>query len=56
MFQIWELTSAWQGIVRWLAHKERQMGIELTYVAEESRAQVLQLTEGSAHFIPGTTG
>jgi YesN/AraC family two-component response regulator len=41
-----------QGIVRWLAYPERQMGIELTYVAEKSRARLVQLTERSASFLP----
>lgn len=45
-----------QGMVRWLAHKENQAGIELTYVAEKSLARVLQLTEESDSFIPRTTG
>jgi CheY-like chemotaxis protein len=43
-----------QGIVRWLAHQERQMGIELTYVAEKSRARAVQLTERSVSFLPRT--
>ena len=45
-----------QGIVRWLAHQESLMGIELTCVAEASRARVVELTERSAAFIPRTTG
>jgi CheY-like chemotaxis protein len=45
-----------EGMVRWLAPEERQMGIELIYVAEAARARALQLTEHSTSFIPGTTG
>jgi CheY-like chemotaxis protein len=41
-----------QGIVRWSAHQGGQVGIELTYVAEESRTRVLQLTDQSVSFIP----
>jgi CheY-like chemotaxis protein len=45
-----------QGIVRWLANEENQMGIELTYVAEHSRARAIELTKGAFCFIPRTTG
>jgi two-component system chemotaxis response regulator CheY len=45
-----------QGIVRWLAHQEDQIGIELAYVAEASRARVIQLTEAAVSFIPRATG
>jgi CheY-like chemotaxis protein len=41
-----------QGIVRWLLPEANHVGIELTYVAEESRARVLQLTNHSASYIP----
>ena len=41
-----------QGIVRWLVHEANQVGIELTYVAKESRERVLQLTDQSVSFIP----
>jgi len=44
------------GIVRWLAHKEDQMGIELTYVVEGSRARLIELTEATVSFIPASTG
>jgi CheY-like chemotaxis protein len=44
-----------QGVVRWLAHKENQAGIELTYVAERSLSRALQLTAAAASFIPSTT-
>jgi CheY-like chemotaxis protein len=41
-----------QGIVRWSAREGNQVGVELTYVADESREKVLQLTAPSASFIP----
>jgi CheY-like chemotaxis protein len=44
-----------QGVIRWLANEENQMGVELTYVAEKSRARAVQLTEGASTFIPRTT-
>jgi hypothetical protein len=43
-----------QGAVRW--SEENQMGIELTYVAEQSRTRAVQITEKSSAFIPRTTG
>ena len=45
-----------QGVVRWLAHEEDQIGIELTYVAEQSLARAIQLTDRSVSFIPRITG
>jgi CheY-like chemotaxis protein len=45
-----------QGVVRWLAHREDEMGIELTYVAESSRARVSELAQAAISFIPRTTG
>jgi CheY-like chemotaxis protein len=45
-----------QGAVRWLANRENQMGIELTYVAEPSIERAIDLTRGAAAFIPRTTG
>jgi CheY-like chemotaxis protein len=45
-----------QGVVRWLAHREDEMGIELTYVAESSRARVIELAQAAISFIPRTTG
>ncbi len=39
-----------QGIVRWLSLGEA--GVELTYVAEEARAQVVQLAGHAVPFIP----
>src|ERR1035437_2384057 len=45
-----------QGVVRWLAHEEGQIGIELTYVAEQSLARAIQLTDRSVSFIPRITG
>ncbi len=45
-----------QGVVRWLAYEENQVGIEFTYVAEQSRARVVQLTSNAVCFIPCTTG
>jgi CheY-like chemotaxis protein len=44
-----------QGIVRWLMHREDQIGIELTYVAESSRSRVIDLAEAAVSFIPQTT-
>jgi len=41
-----------QGIVRWLGNEANQVGVELTYVAKESRERLLQLTEQAAPFIP----
>jgi CheY-like chemotaxis protein len=45
-----------QGIVRWLASRENQVGVELTYVAEPSRAHAIELTENATAFIPRSTG
>jgi CheY-like chemotaxis protein len=45
-----------QGVVRWMSNRENQMGVELTYVAEPSRARVIELTEDTAAFIPRSTG
>ena len=44
-----------QGVVRWVANEDNQMGIELTYVAEKSRPRAVQLTQGAGCFIPRTT-
>jgi len=44
-----------QGVIRWLANHENQVGVELTYVADESRARAVQLTERARAFIPRTT-
>lgn len=44
-----------QGIIQWLANEEKQMGVELTYVAEKSRTRTIQLTQGIGSFIPRTT-
>ena len=55
-FQADGYTLTGQGIVRWLAHKEDQMGIELTYVSEGSRARLVELTKGAVSFIPASTG
>jgi CheY-like chemotaxis protein len=44
-----------QGVIRWLAAEDNQMGVELTYVAEKSRARAVQLTERASSFIPRTT-
>jgi CheY-like chemotaxis protein len=44
-----------QGVIRWLATKDNQMGVELTYIAEKSRARAVQLTERASSFIPRTT-
>jgi CheY-like chemotaxis protein len=44
-----------QGVIRWLAIEDKQMGVELTYVAEKSRARAVKLTERASSFIPRTT-
>jgi len=44
-----------QGVIRWLANHENQVGVELTYVADKSRARAVQLTERARAFIPRTT-
>jgi CheY-like chemotaxis protein len=44
-----------QGVIRWLAIEDNQMGVELTYVAEKSRARAVKLTERASSFIPRTT-
>ena len=43
-----------QGLVRWL--EQGQIGVELTYVDQGSRARVVELAERSVAFIPKTTG
>lgn len=50
-----EYAFSGQGIVRWLMHREAQIGIELTYVAESSRSRVIDLAETAVSFIPQTT-
>jgi CheY-like chemotaxis protein len=45
-----------QGLVRWLAHQDNQIGIEFTYVAEASRERLIKLAEAAVSFIPSTTG
>jgi CheY-like chemotaxis protein len=44
-----------QGVIRWLATEDSQMGVEFTYVAKKSRARAVQLTERAGSFIPRTT-
>jgi CheY-like chemotaxis protein len=44
-----------QGIIQWLAVEEERMGVEINYVARESRPRTIQLTEEAASFIPRTT-
>ena len=44
-----------QGVIRWLATEDSQMGVEFTYVAKKSRARAVQLTERASSFIPRTT-
>lgn len=44
-----------QGIIQWVATAEEQMGIELIYVAQKSRARAIELTEGASSFIPRST-
>jgi CheY-like chemotaxis protein len=44
-----------QGVIRWLATEDNQMGVELTYIAEKSRARAVKLTEKASSFIPRTT-
>jgi CheY-like chemotaxis protein len=51
-FKADEYVLSGQGIVRWLEHQGNQVGVELTYVAKESRERVLQLTARSVSFIP----
>src|SRR5205814_426559 len=45
-----------QGIVRWLAHQDDQIGIELTNVAGASRARLIKLVQSAVSVIPRTTG
>ena len=45
-----------QGIIRWLAHQDDQIGIELTYVTEASRARLIEVVQPAVSFIPRTTG
>lgn len=47
-----------QGVVRWAAPQDRQVGIEITHVDDASRAWVIDLVEQSRpiSFIPGSTG
>jgi hypothetical protein len=49
-------TLSGQGIVRWVAPQDDQIGVELTYVAKASRARVIELVKPAVSFIPGTTG
>lgn len=52
-FQADRFVLSGQGIVRWLSVD--QAGIELTYVAEEARARVVQLAAHAVAFIPKGT-
>lgn len=47
-----------EGVVRWIAPEEGQVGIEITHVDDVSRAWVLDLVRRSAPlpFIPASTG
>lgn len=45
-----------QGIVRWLSHQDDLIGIELTYIAEASRARLIELVQSAVSVIPRTTG
>jgi CheY-like chemotaxis protein len=49
-------TLSGQGIVRWVAHQDDQIGVELTYSAEASRARLIELGKHAGSFIPRTTG
>jgi two-component system chemotaxis response regulator CheY len=42
-----------QGVVRW--NEDNQIGVELTYVADESRERAVQLCKRATAFIPRTT-
>ena len=46
-----------QGIVRWIASSEAEVGVEITYIDEHNRAWILSLTgpNTSLSFIPRTT-
>jgi len=50
-----EYVLSGQGVIRWLASEENQMGVELTYVADKSRARAIKLMERASSFIPRTT-
>jgi DNA-binding response OmpR family regulator len=51
-FKAEQYSLSGQGIVRWLVNESNQVGVELTYVNNESRVRVLQLTEPAVCFIP----
>jgi len=55
-FRVDDYVLSGQGIVRWVAHQEDQIGVELTYVAEASRARLIELVKPPVAFIPRTTG
>ncbi len=46
-----------QGIVRWIASSEAEIGVEITYIDDHNRAWILSLTapNKSVSFIPRTT-
>jgi CheY-like chemotaxis protein len=46
-----------QGIVRWIASSEGEIGVEITYIDDHNRAWILSLTapNESVSFIPRTT-
>jgi CheY-like chemotaxis protein len=50
-------TVSGQGIVRWAAHNEKKIGVEITYIDAKNRVWISALTEGneSASVIPRTT-
>jgi CheY-like chemotaxis protein len=54
-FKAEEYVLSGQGIVRWFLNEANQVGVELTYVSEESRERVLELTERALAFIPNAT-
>jgi CheY-like chemotaxis protein len=46
-----------QGIVRWIASSEAEIGVEITYIDDDNRSWVINMTEAnkSHSFIPCTT-
>jgi hypothetical protein len=46
-----------RGVIRWTATPEPELGVEITYINDDTRAWVLSLTEPneSLSFIPRTT-
>ena len=54
-FMVPSFVFSGQGAVRWTDGTENQAGIEISYVSDGARDQVVKLTEGQRSYIPRST-